>query len=290
MKSIIKKVIIYLINYLNNVVINSDRVVLFKLAKASASRNHRIEDNNPKTWEFSGFSQNGEDGIIQQLLTYVKNPNKYFVEIGASNGLENNTSFLAIAKGYTGLMIEGNQLAHESCKNIMSQYAIGVKCLNIFVDKESVFDLKKEMLFINPDVFSIDIDGNDYYLADTILTSGIRPKIFIVEYNSAFGPEKQITIKYDKNYQLSKSDEYLLYYGVSLNGWKELFNRNNYHFVCVDSNGVNAFFIDKNEFESNQYNSFNGLNFVENFWQKTKFNNNWQYQFDLISEREFVKI
>ncbi len=82
----------------------------------------------------------------------------------------------------------------------------------------------------------------------------------------------------------------MLYYGVSLNGWKELFSKNNYHFVCVDSNGVNAFFIDKNEFEPNLYTNFKGLEFVENFWQKTKFNNNWQYQFDLISQRDFEKI
>ncbi len=34
-----------------------------------------------------------------------------------------------------------------------------------------------------------------------------------------------------------------LYFGVSLNGWKELLNKYNYEFVCVDKSGVNCFFI-----------------------------------------------
>ena len=33
----------------------------------------------------------------------------------------------------------------------------------------------------NPDLFSLDIDGNDFYIAKAILDGGFRPKIFVVE-------------------------------------------------------------------------------------------------------------
>ena len=51
----------------------------------------RVDEKKPASWEFSCFSQNGEDGIINILCSKVKNPNRYFIEIGASDGIENNT-------------------------------------------------------------------------------------------------------------------------------------------------------------------------------------------------------
>jgi hypothetical protein len=267
-----------------------DKRILLNLSKAASSKNINLDPKLPYTWEFKGFSQNSEDGLIEFLASKIIKPNKYFVEIGASNGLENNSSFLAIAKGYSGIMIDGDKKCHLMCKEIMNKHAIGVDCLNLFVDKETVNHLKEKMLYKNPDIFSLDIDGNDYYLAQTILESGIRPKIFIVEYNSSFGPEKSITIKYDKNFVLPKSHDSLLYFGVSYNGWKTFFQKHNYKYVCVDSNGVNAFFIDENEFDKNFTENLVPNSFKENFWNLRKHREGWEKQFKLIKDLEFYQI
>jgi hypothetical protein len=267
-----------------------ERQVSLKLVKANASRNSIIDSVNPYSWEFSGFSQNGEDGIIDFLSSKIQNPNKYFVEIGASNGLENNTSYLAIAKHYSGVMIDGSVKEHKICKEVINRFCMGVDCLNMFVDTDSVEKLKDYMLYLNPDIFSLDIDGNDYYLAETIINAGIRPKIFVVEYNSAFGPEKSITIKYDKDFVLTESHSSFLYYGVSIAGWKRFFVDNDYQFICVDSNGINGFFIDKREFDENFYQNINGFQFRENFWQKKKFKKDWERQFELIKDLPFKTI
>ena len=41
----------------------------FKITKGMASRSSRqLQKNIPLTWQFSGFSQNQEDGIIDELL------------------------------------------------------------------------------------------------------------------------------------------------------------------------------------------------------------------------------
>ncbi len=96
-----------LINYLTFKRFLSD--VNNKLIRGAAGAAIRsIDASNPATWEFSGFSQNGEDGTINLLIGECGNRNNYFVEIGTSNGLENNSSWLALVKRYSWLMIEGN--------------------------------------------------------------------------------------------------------------------------------------------------------------------------------------
>jgi len=59
--------------------------------------------NNINEHEFSNFSQNGEDGIIEFLSDKIFDNNKYFVEIGCGNGLENNSTNLVL-NNWSGLV------------------------------------------------------------------------------------------------------------------------------------------------------------------------------------------
>src|SRR5512141_2082867 len=93
-------------------------IALARGGAMSAAR--QIDLSNPATWEFAGFSQNGEDGIIDVLTSHITNPNRYFVEIGASDGLENNTSWLAVGRRYGGLWIEGDPTASAHCSEIFA--------------------------------------------------------------------------------------------------------------------------------------------------------------------------
>ena len=47
-------------------------------------------------YEYSNFSQNGEDGIIDFLTQNLLVNNKIFFEIGCGNGLENNSTNLIL--------------------------------------------------------------------------------------------------------------------------------------------------------------------------------------------------
>ena len=79
------------------------------IAKGSAMMQARsINLSDPASWEFSGFSQNGEDGILDVLRGQLRDSNRFFVEIGAADAVENNSSWLTVMEKYSGLMIEGN--------------------------------------------------------------------------------------------------------------------------------------------------------------------------------------
>jgi len=265
--------------------------ILISLTKGSAMMSARnIDYQKPNTWEFSGFSQNGEDGIIDVLRNKLINSNRYFIEIGAADGIDNNSAWLTIAEKYQGLMIEGDTGLVARAKRMISHYSIGLQIVEMFVDVSSVNIIRDKAQFSDPDVFSLDIDGVDYYLARALFTAGFRPKIFVVEYNSVFGPDMPRTVKYKDEFIYTKAHSSELYYGVSIAGWIKLFEEQGYRFVTVDINGVNAFFVDPSCFDEDFLNNITPLNFAENQLQLLKFRSTYEEQFKKIAHMDFHEI
>src|SRR5690242_675114 len=58
-------------------------------------------------FEHQAFSQNGEDGILAEIFRRIGVKDRFFVEFGVGNGLENNTVFL-LQQNWRGCWIEGN--------------------------------------------------------------------------------------------------------------------------------------------------------------------------------------
>ena len=117
--------------------------ISFAMARAAATAPlRRLNATRPDTWEFSGFSQNGEDGIIDFLVQQVADPNRYFGEIGASDGVENNTAWLALGRRYSGIMVEGSERLVALAGLIFPSLNHGVDFRCLFVDKEYVAVLR----------------------------------------------------------------------------------------------------------------------------------------------------
>ena len=111
------------------------------------------------------YSQNDEDGIIAEIFDRIGTESRRFVEIGAADGLENNTVWLLL-QGWSGTWVEGvPALAARISKKFSSLIANGrLNVLNEFVTRESARRLEKGGHFRNIDLFSLDIDGNDYHI------------------------------------------------------------------------------------------------------------------------------
>jgi hypothetical protein len=147
----------------------------------------RIDLSDPATWEFSGFSQNGEDGIVDILRRQLKASNRFFVEIGAADGIENNSSWLAVMEKYNGLMVEGNSWLAARANRTVVPFSIGAECINLFVDTKNIGNIKELMSHFDPDVFSLDIDGNDYYIKTTLATQRKIRRSFTTAFHFQHG-------------------------------------------------------------------------------------------------------
>lgn len=253
----------------------------------NASMRH-VDPERPDTWELSAFSQNGEDGIIEHLLSLVRDPNRYFVEIGASDGLENNSSFLAFAQKYDGIMIEGDRFKSGNAKRFLQSLNWSVKYLNLFVEPANVDVILREAAYQDPDFFSLDIDSNDFFVMEMLLKQGLRPKVVCVEYNSAFGPVAKRSINYTPGIHYETFHESQLYYGVSVAGWRASLERFGYRFVTVERHGVNAFFVDESAVDLPH--TIRGRDFAENTAQLRRHNTGWEGQFAKIAHLGYFDI
>jgi hypothetical protein len=266
------------------------RIAIAFARAAATSGLRQIDPTRPSTWEFSGFSQNGEDGVIDYLCGHLLRPDRYFVEIGASNGLENNTTWLAMARRYGGLMIDGDPAKVSECAQTFGTLNGPVEFHTMMVNRDSGPALARLALVRNPDLFSLDIDSLDYYVAAAILDAGLRPKIFVAEYNSAFGPDLAVTIPYQDPFNRHRAHPSGHYYGVSVMGLRYLFGRHGYRFVTVDQNGVNAFFADPAEFDRGFIDALRGTPFRENIVQRRESRTDWAGQFDRIRHLPLVEV
>jgi hypothetical protein len=258
--------------------------IAIALARGAAARQARCIDlRHPGTWEFSGFSQNGEDGLIEVLRTQLKSSNRCFVEVGAANGVQNNSTWLAMTQGYHGVMVEGNPEFSAKAKRLLSTDAIGVRFVSRFVTRENAAELGALCGGVDPDLFSLDIDGNDYHVAGALLGASFRPRIVVVEYNSVFGPERSVTVPYRPDFDASDAHPSRLYYGVSLSAWRRLFEGAGYRFVTVDRNGVNAVFVDPAHFDQAFLHGVMPLQWAENAYQVMASGRRGEAQFELIS-------
>ncbi len=180
-------------------------------------------------------SQNQEDGITAALLKEAGVTTGTFIEIGS--GLSGgNSAFLAREWGWTGLMVDGNAARQQQ----VGRRFTGVTALGAWVTRENINDLIASNGFGGEvDLFSLDIDGSDYWIWEG--TTACSPRVVILEYNSMFGPERSVTVSYDA--QFDRHAHHSMFYGASLTALTRLSARKGYRLVAVEPSGINAFFL-----------------------------------------------
>lgn len=203
--------------------------------------------NNPKyteskrlnRFEYQVFSQNGEDGIINEIFSRIGYTNKFFIEFGVENGLECNSTNL-LYKGWSGLWIEGSEKHAQSIRtrfaDLISANRLQIK--NEFITAENIESIfKSANCPTEPDLLSVDIDYNDYYVWKAI--THYKPRVVIVEYNSIFRPDTSFVVPYNPNRMWDRTS----YFGASLLALQELADEKGYKLAGSVFTGSNAFFV-----------------------------------------------
>jgi hypothetical protein len=210
----------------------------------SQNNKKKVEDNI-SSYEFSIFSQWGDDGIIDYLINNLDIKNKSFIEFGVQDYTECNTKFLLMNKNWKGLIIDEAENLINKIKNSDIYWRFDLTAIKSFITKNNINNIFKENNFVGQvGLLSIDIDGNDYWIWDSI--NCVDPEIVIIEYNSRLGFEKAITIPYREDFERKKAHYSNIYYGASLKALINLGKKKNYIFIGCNSAGNNAYFIKSN--------------------------------------------
>jgi len=183
------------------------------------------------------YSQGDEDGIIDTIFHRLGIEKGTFVEIGVENGLECNT-LLLLHQGWKGFWFEANE---DYAKQIQSKFS-SIKELGLGIGKitkENINEIFKNAGIKDLDFLSIDIDGMDIYLLESL---EIKPKVICIEYNAKWPAHISRKPVYDPNYIWSGTD----YMGSSLKAITEVADQKGYELVGTSITGANAFYVIKN--------------------------------------------
>lgn len=241
MKSIIKLLYKKIYNKLNYDV---QKTLLLNGKILSELNNNKQNIKSLDEVEFQVFSQRGEDGIIQYIINKIEIPNKIFIEFGVETYTESNTRFLLINNNWSGLVIDGDPKNIKYIKEDFIYWKYDLTAIQSFITKENINELiagytsQKDI-----GLLSVDIDGNDYWVWESI--NCINPRVVICEYNSVFGLNKKVTVPYKSDFVRSKEHFSELYFGASLAAFCHLAEQKGYDFIGTSSAGVNAYFVRK---------------------------------------------
>lgn len=186
------------------------------------------------------FSQSGEDGMISKIFEIIGTTSKISVEFGAWDGiyLSNTANLWTSDSSWQGVLIEGDQ---DKFKQLLSTVSFFPNCkaINAWVGKDTddclEMLLHKNGIIQDIDLLSIDIDGNDYYMIESL--DDIRPRVIVVEYNPTIPSHYDIYAPYSKDNQI----------GASVGALMRIAEGKGYKLVGLST--LNAFFVRAEEFD-----------------------------------------
>ena len=196
-----------------------------------------LQARDLRAYEHKVFSQNGEDGIIQEILYRIGTSTRYFVEFGVESGIECNCARLALEEGWRGLFMEA---ADQDFERLSERYCAypAVRCVKAIVTSQNIETLLAENEVPHDlDMLSIDIDGNDYWVWKAV--KRWRPRLVIMEYNPNYPPSKKWVMAENPNHRWRGTS----YFGASLASLAALGREKGYTLIGTNSCGVNSFFV-----------------------------------------------
>lgn len=142
-------------------------------------------------------SQNGEDGMLAELLSRLDVSRGWCAELGAWDGKHlSNTWRLWHEEGWSAVLIEGDTERADALSTSTYERA-GVHVIQAYA--RAATEASLDSLFARTtlprhfEVLSIDIDGDDYHLWADL--QDYQPLVVVVEHNVSFPPEVEFVQK-----------------------------------------------------------------------------------------------
>lgn len=149
-------------------------------------------------------SQFGEDGIIEEVLRRLGSfSDKQCCEFGAWDGKYlSNTYNLITNHNYEAILIEGDKKKFNKLKiNFTNKKIIKLNKFVTFAGEDSLDNILERTHFnLDFDFLSIDIDGLDYYIFESLCK--FTPKLICIEFNPTIA--KKINYLQEKNKKITQ--------------------------------------------------------------------------------------
>lgn len=133
------------------------------------------------------YSQNGEDGIIREILRRMRphiSLNSWCVEFGAWDGVHlSNTCRLIREENFSAVLIEGDKRKAGVLSRNFPEDQVLTLCSFVHFEGEDTLDqtLLRTSIPKDFDFLSIDVDGVDFHIFESL--QHFTPKIICIEYN-----------------------------------------------------------------------------------------------------------
>ena len=173
------------------------------------------------------FSQAHEECYIQHILKNIESKQRFILELGAWDGYHlSNTRWFIQNEGYAALLIDGDNHGNE----MVRQH---------FITRENIKDLlHKYECYKEFDFFCIDLDGNDIYIIEEVL-SQYKPSLIVAEFNPIFERGESVTIQYNPNHGWNNDN----FYGFSFEAG--LIMADKFGYTCIFQNdNLNMYFVE----------------------------------------------
>lgn len=230
---------------------------LSALANLQAMALHHSLLSSPKyadrrrlaNYEMRIYSQNGEDGVINYILSALRIESGSFLEIGVGDGCENNTRAL-LARGWKGVWLDGN---HRHIKAINKSFKKEIEQGFLIADRamvspENIDEIIGGTGLHEVDVLSLDVDLCTHHIWRSL--SKLNPAIAVIEYNAMWAPPTRWEEPYDAS---GMWDGRSLHFGASLQAIADIAKEKGYVLIGCELCGVNAFFIRSDLFDERHF-------------------------------------
>jgi hypothetical protein len=200
---------------------------------------------------FRVYSQFEEDGIILYVLSMIGFKTRRVVEMCCGAANECMATNLILNHGFDGYLFDGNlenvRAANEFFRRKHDCLLYQPVVTHAWITRDNVNKLLKQSGCAGEvDLFSLDIDGNDYWIWDAIRE--INPRLLVLETQNIIPANSSLTIEYRPDFYcwdrpLAEQD----YRSVSLLAMQRLCKRRGYRMIGAHRHGFNVFFLRDNE-------------------------------------------
>src|SRR5689334_6540191 len=121
------------------------------------------------------WSQNGEGVILKHIFQNISMGSKYDVDIGGGNG-EYLSNTKSLDEQWIRLILDRENGCNVTIDNILEEI------------NKIIFTLT---------LISIDIDGNDFWILEKVLSSGLKPNVIVAEFNPRYTDSRTIAYNPD---------------------------------------------------------------------------------------------